>query len=43
MGKALVGIQVPARNSNAFSSYLARLGYQYVEETDNNVYKSFLC
>ena len=43
MGKVFLGVQVPPAESTQFNEYLGRLGYQYVEETDNVVYKSFLC
>jgi threonine dehydratase len=42
MGKVFVGIQVPPGDTAQFDEYLVRLGYQYEEETDNVVYKSFL-
>ncbi|MEY4138131.1 MAG: hypothetical protein RLZZ371_313 [Pseudomonadota bacterium] len=41
-GRILVGVQVPASDSQAFSEFLATLGYPYVEETDNPVYRMFL-
>ncbi|KAI9470001.1 MAG: threonine ammonia-lyase, biosynthetic [Benjaminiella poitrasii] len=43
MGKVFVGIQVPPEDTEQFNEYLVKLGYQYKEETDNVVYKSFLC
>ncbi|KAK4512142.1 uncharacterized protein ATC70_013385 [Mucor velutinosus] len=42
MGKVFLGVQVPPEESEQFNEYLVRLGYQYIEETDNVVYKSFL-
>ncbi|RUS22575.1 hypothetical protein BC937DRAFT_88363 [Endogone sp. FLAS-F59071] len=42
MGKVLVGIQVPPESYEAFDSFLLRLDYHWVEETDNEVYKLFL-
>lgn len=42
MGKVLVGIQVPPEDNDAFASFLEKLNYYYVEETDNVVYKTFL-
>jgi threonine dehydratase len=41
-GRILVGIQVPASDSQAFSEFLATLGYPYVEETENPVFRMFL-
>ncbi|MCM2342744.1 threonine ammonia-lyase, biosynthetic [Rhodoferax sp.] len=41
-GHILVGIQVPTSDSQAFSEFLATLGYPYVEETANPVYRMFL-
>lgn len=42
-GKVFLGVQVPPEDSEQFNAYLTKLGYQYIEETDNAVYKSFLC
>lgn len=42
MGKVFVGIQVPPEDNDAFSEFLQKLNYHYVEETDNVVYKTFL-
>ncbi|RYF35055.1 MAG: threonine ammonia-lyase, biosynthetic [Comamonadaceae bacterium] len=41
-GRILVGLQVPAVEHAAFDDFLRTLGYPYVEETDNPVYKLFL-
>ena len=41
-GRILVGLQVPAADHTAFDEFLRTLGYPYVEETDNPVYKLFL-
>jgi threonine dehydratase len=41
-GRILVGIQVPTSDSPAFCEFLATLGYPYVEETANPVYRMFL-
>ena len=38
----LVGLQVLPEQSNAFSAFLADLGFPYVDETDNVVYQQFL-
>ncbi|KAH7914155.1 tryptophan synthase beta subunit-like PLP-dependent enzyme [Hygrophoropsis aurantiaca] len=42
MGKVLAGIQVPPNESEQFGKFLDNLGYHYVEETDNEVYKRYL-
>ncbi|KAF7288696.1 Threonine dehydratase [Mycena chlorophos] len=42
LGKVLAGVQVPPSDSAAFEEFLAQLGYLYVEETDNPVYKRYL-
>ncbi|KAI0779494.1 threonine ammonia-lyase [Fomes fomentarius] len=42
IGKVLAGIQVPPADTAEFSQYLTKLGYPYVEETENEVYKRFL-
>ncbi len=41
-GRILVGLQVPKGDTKAFSAFLDTLGYPYVEETDNPVYRLFL-
>ncbi|KAF7729870.1 hypothetical protein EC973_003604 [Apophysomyces ossiformis] len=43
MGRVFVGVQVPPTDNNEFNQFLGRLGYHYVEETENVVYKTFLC
>lgn len=41
-GRVLVGLQVPEDDTQAVQSFLANLGYPFVEETENPVYKLFL-
>ena len=41
-GRILVGLQVPASDNPAFKSFLATLGYPWVEETANPAYRLFL-
>ncbi|PQA77599.1 threonine ammonia-lyase, biosynthetic [Rhodoferax sp. TS-BS-61-7] len=41
-GRILVGLQVPKADDRAFAQFLETLGYPYVEETDNPVYRMFL-
>lgn len=41
-GRVLVGIQVPPEHDRQLKSFLETLGYNYIEETDNAVYKKFL-
>ncbi len=41
-GRILVGLQVPKADDKAFKSFLDTLGYPYVEETSNPVYRLFL-
>ncbi len=41
-GRILVGLQVPASDKAAFGQFLETLGYPYVEETTNPVYRMFL-
>jgi threonine dehydratase len=41
-GRILVGLQVPQGDDKAFQSFLDTLGYPYVEETANPVYRLFL-
>ena len=42
LGKVLAGIQAPPEDSDAFDAFLKELGYPYVEETDNAVYKRYM-
>jgi len=42
LGKVLAGIQAPEEDSAQFSEFLRELGYPYVEETHNEVYKRYL-
>jgi threonine dehydratase len=41
-GRILVGLQVPPSDAKAFQNFLDTLGYPFVEETLNPVYKLFL-
>jgi threonine dehydratase len=41
-GRILVGLQVPAKDGKAFQKFLDTLGYPYVEETENPLYRLFL-
>jgi threonine dehydratase len=41
-GRILVGLQVPQADDKAFAQFLETLGYPYVEETNNPVYRMFL-
>ncbi len=41
-GRILVGIQVPRGDRRALREFLATLGYPFVDETDNPVYRLFL-
>jgi len=41
-GRILVGLQVPKADNKAFKDFLDKLGYPFVEETDNPVYRLFL-
>ncbi|KAG0234599.1 tryptophan synthase beta subunit-like PLP-dependent enzyme [Mortierella sp. GBAus27b] len=43
VGKVLAGLQVPPEDNEDFTKYLSRLNYQWVEETDNPLYKQFFC
>lgn len=42
LGKVLAGVQAPPEDSDALDVFLKELGYPYVEETDNAVYKRFM-
>lgn len=41
-GRILVGIQVPRADRKALRGFLDELGYSFVDETDNPVYRLFL-
>ena len=41
-GRILVGMQVPAKDSKKFETFLKQLGYPWVEETHNPAYQLFL-
>ncbi|MEY2684488.1 MAG: hypothetical protein RJA09_1632 [Pseudomonadota bacterium] len=41
-GRILVGLQVPDTDATDFQAFLDTLGYPYVEETQNPVYRLFL-
>lgn len=41
-GRVMVGIQVPESTNKEFDEFLQVLGYQYIEETENEMYKLFL-
>ena len=41
-GRILVGLQVPANDTAEFDQFLETLGFPFVEETDNPVYRMFL-
>ena len=41
-GRVLVGIQVPEEHGKSLQQFLDRLGYRYVEETNNPIYRNFL-
>ena len=41
-GRVLVGMQVPPDEMGGFRSFLARLGYPFVDETRNPAYRLFL-
>jgi len=41
-GRILVGLQVPAKDQASFQKFLEGLGYPYVDESANPVYKLFL-
>jgi hypothetical protein len=42
IGKVLAGIQVPPEDNAELDGTLKQLGYTFVEETDNVVYKRHL-
>ena len=41
-GRVLVGFEVPEAELGAFNAFLDTLGYPYLREADNDVYRRFL-
>ncbi|MBE0599627.1 MAG: threonine ammonia-lyase, biosynthetic [Desulfuromonadales bacterium] len=41
-GRVLIGLEIPAGEEESFRSFLAALGYRYVDETANPAYRLFL-
>ncbi len=41
-GRVLIGVQVPENENAAFQTFLANIGYEYVDETGNPAYDLFL-
>jgi len=41
-GRVMVGVQATKKDIKELSGFLDKLGYQYVNETDNEAYKFFL-
>jgi threonine dehydratase len=41
-GRILVGLQVPRADRKALREFLEGLGYPFVDESDNPVYRMFL-
>ncbi len=41
-GRILVGIQFPEENASSFQEFVSDLGYHFVDETENQVYRMFL-
>ena len=41
-GRVLVGMQVPPSDKAEFRAFLAKLGYDHVDETRNPAYRMFL-
>ena len=41
-GRVLIGLEIPPGDEAMFQEFLARVGYRFVEETDNPAYRLFL-
>lgn len=41
-GRALVGMNVPPESEEFYQEFLSKLGYEYIDETDNPAYELFL-
>ncbi len=42
VGRVLVGMQVPESDGDAFDTFVAQLGYPFIEETSHPAYRRFL-
>lgn len=42
VGKVLAGIQVPPGKRADLETFLVQLGYPFIDETENPVYKKFM-
>ena len=40
-GRVLVGLQLDSAEAKAFRGYMAKSGYDYTDETDNQAYRLF--
>ena len=40
-GRVLVGLQLPEEKRQAFTTYMAQTGYDYIDETNNTAYRLF--
>ena len=41
-GRVLAGFQVPEEQVSAFQAFLAQVGYEWTDESDNDAYQLFL-
>lgn len=41
-GSVLIGLEIPPADDHKFSRFLNKLGYRYLKETDNEVYRLFM-
>jgi threonine dehydratase len=41
-GRVLIGLEIPPKEEDGFREFLDRLGYRFVEESGNPVYRLFL-
>ncbi|MHB8712084.1 MAG: threonine ammonia-lyase, biosynthetic, partial [Trichloromonadaceae bacterium] len=41
-GRVLIGLEIPPGDEAMFQEFLARVGYRFVQETDNPAYRLFL-
>jgi threonine dehydratase len=41
-GRVLIGLEIPTGDEESFRDFLTRLGYRFVEETENPAYRLFL-
>ena len=42
IGRVVAGLQIPKKDINIFYTFLEQIGYQWIEETNNDIYEQYL-